>query len=115
MAQYQKAPEQSEIDRRDHKQVHRRHAVGMVAKKRLPPLARRSSPPNHVLGNRCLSDLDAELEQFAVDPWSAPERVGDANVSDHLPNVHRHLRAAATRPRLPSPITVATSRIEGNH
>src|SRR6266480_7845770 len=57
----------------------------MVAKKRLPSLARRSSPPNHVLGNRRLPDLDAKLEEFAVDPWSALERVGDADVADQLP------------------------------
>jgi hypothetical protein len=43
----------------------------MVAKKRLPSLARRSSAPSHVLGNRRLPDIDAKLEQFAVDPGSA--------------------------------------------
>ena len=63
---------------------HRRNAVSMVAKKRLPSLARRSSPPNRVLGNRRLPDLDAKLEEFAADPWSAPERVGDADVSDRI-------------------------------
>jgi hypothetical protein len=62
----------------------------MVAKKCLPPPARGSSPPNHVLGNRRLSDLDAKLEEFA-DPWIAPEWVGDADVSDQLPNVQGHL------------------------
>jgi hypothetical protein len=44
-----------------------------------------------------------------VDPWSAPEWVGDADVSDQLPNVQRHLRTAATRPRFPSPIQAKTS------
>src|ERR1700737_4303275 len=66
MAQYQKAPEQSEIDRRDHKQVHRRHAVGMVAKKRLPPLARRSSPPNHVLGTVV---CPTSMPSLSSSPW----------------------------------------------
>jgi hypothetical protein len=90
---------------------HRRNAVSMVAKKRLPPLARGSSPPNHVLGNRRLSDLDAKLEEFAVDPWSAPEWVGDADVSDQLPNVQGRLWAAATRPRFPSPIQAKTCAV----
>src|SRR6266481_6141365 len=39
----------------------------MIAQKRLPPLGRRSPPPRHVLGHTCLSDINAELEQFAVD------------------------------------------------
>jgi len=60
-------------DRRNHEQVHRRDAVSMVAKKRLPSLGWRSPPPNHVLGNRRLPDIDAKLEKFPVDPWSAPE------------------------------------------
>ena len=44
----------------------------MVAKERLPSLARRSPPPSHVLGNRRLPDIDAKLEEFAVDP-GAPQ------------------------------------------
>jgi len=83
----------------------------MVAKKRLPSLARRSPPPSHVLGNRRLPDLDAKLEEFAVDSWSAPERVGDADVPDQLPNVQRHLRTTATRSRLPSPIQAKTCAV----
>src|SRR5665213_300231 len=47
----------------------------MVAKKRLPSLRRRSPPPRHILGNRRLPDIDAELEKFAVNSWGAPERV----------------------------------------
>jgi len=43
-----------------------------------------------------------------VDPWSALERVGDADVADQLPNVQRHLPTAATRPRFPSPIQAKT-------
>jgi hypothetical protein len=28
-------------------------------------------PPDHVLGNRRLADIDAKLEKFAVNPWGA--------------------------------------------
>ena len=31
-----------------------------------------------------------------MNPWGAPERVGDADVSDQLPNVQRGLRTTAT-------------------
>jgi hypothetical protein len=34
----------------------------MIAKEGLPALRRRSPPPRHVLCNRSLSNVDAELE-----------------------------------------------------
>src|SRR5712692_6584320 len=46
--------------------------VGMVAQKGRPALGRRSPPPRHVLGYTRLPDIDAELEQFAVDPRCTP-------------------------------------------
>ena len=47
--------------------------------------------------------FDAELEEFAMDPGSAPQRVGQAHVADQLANFERHLWPAAARSRLPSP------------
>lgn len=38
----------------------------MIVEERLPALRRGIWPPHHVLGNRGLRDLDAKLEQFAV-------------------------------------------------
>jgi hypothetical protein len=54
--------------------IHRCDAVGMIAKEGLPALRRRSASPRHVLCDRGLPDIDAELEQFAVYPRSAPAR-----------------------------------------
>jgi hypothetical protein len=47
--------------------------------------------------------LDAELEEFAVDPGSAPQRVGEAHVADQLADFEWHFRSADSRARLPSP------------
>src|SRR3954465_14118787 len=47
----------------------------MIEKERSPALRRRSSSPRHVLGDRGLADIDAELEEFSMDAWSAPERM----------------------------------------
>src|ERR1700736_1171363 len=65
-------PSPSERECRNHEQVHRRDAVGVIMKKRLPPLGRRSPSSRHILCNGGLSDMDAELEKLAVDPWCAP-------------------------------------------
>ena len=40
----------------------------MIMKKRLPPLRWRASSPRHILRHARLSDIDAELEQFSMDP-----------------------------------------------
>jgi hypothetical protein len=56
----------------------------------------------HILGNRSLTHIDAELEKFAVDPRRTPERVGEAHVADQLTDFERDLRSAAARARLPS-------------
>jgi hypothetical protein len=36
--------------------------------------------------DRCLTEFDAELEQFAVDARRARERVGRAHAADQVPN-----------------------------
>src|SRR5207247_1729636 len=63
----------------------------------------------HVLGDRGLPDVDAELEEFSMNPGSAPKWVGDAHVADQLANLERHLWSATAIPRLPSPERTKTS------
>src|SRR5208283_4717491 len=56
---------------------------------------------HHVLRDGRLADLDAELEQFAVDPECAPERVGAAHLPDQIPNLAIHCWPSGSR--TPSP------------
>src|SRR5262249_2037148 len=64
--QDQKPVQQPKRDRRDHEQIHRRDAVGMIAQKGLPTLRWWLPSPRHVLRHGGLPDIDTELEQFAV-------------------------------------------------
>jgi hypothetical protein len=57
----------------------------------------------YIFGDRGLTHINAELEEFAMDPRSAPERVGEAHVADQLANFDRHSWSAAARTGLPSP------------
>ena len=82
MGHNQQPIEQPERYGRNDKQVHRCNAIRMVAQKRLPALGRWSSPARHVLGDAGLADIDAELEQFAVDAWRTPQRIGNTHLSD---------------------------------
>ena len=78
----QQSVEQSERDGRDHEQIHRGNAIGMIAQERLPALRRRTSPAHHILGNAGLPNVDAELEQFAMNARRTPQRIGDAHLPD---------------------------------
>lgn len=76
----------------------------MIAEEPLPALGRRASPPGHILRHTGLSDLDAELEQFAMNSWRSPEWIGDTHLTDQLAYFQRYRRPAAAMPRFPAPI-----------
>src|SRR6202795_1275617 len=76
MPHNQQAIEQAKRDCRHDEHIHRSDAVGMVAEERPPALGRRVSSLGHVLGDAGLSDIDAELEEFSMDP-RRPSGPGD--------------------------------------
>ena len=76
----------------------------MIAEERLSTLGWRAFPPGHILGHTGLSDLDAELEQLAMNSWRSPEWIGDTHLADQLAYFQRHRRPAAAMPRFPAPI-----------
>jgi hypothetical protein len=56
----------------DQAKIDRRNGVGMIAQKCPLALRWRSATPSHVLGDRRLGDLEAELQQFTMDARGAP-------------------------------------------
>jgi hypothetical protein len=64
-------------NRGDDEHVYRCNAVGMVAKEGLPALRRRPPFLGHVFCDRDLADINSQFEQFAVNPWRSPQRVGN--------------------------------------
>src|SRR5580704_17177382 len=103
MLQDKKPIQEPKRDRGHHEQVHRRNGIGMIVKKDLPALRRRPPSPRHVFRYRGLADIDAKLEQFAVDPRGSPQRVSDAHLTNKLANLRRCPRSATTRSRFPAP------------
>src|ERR1035437_8875359 len=53
-------------------------------------------PPRHVSSDGGLAHVDAELEQFAVDPGRAPQRVGRPNLADQITDLGAHLWSSQT-------------------
>src|SRR6201998_1381716 len=74
----QQSIEQAKRECRNDEHIHRSDAVSVVAEERPPALGRRVSSPDHVLGHARLSDIDAELEEFSMDPRRSPQRIGNA-------------------------------------
>jgi hypothetical protein len=75
MAENKKREQLLKGNRRNHKEINRRNPLHMIAKGRFPRLQWPIAPRHHVDRNRGLGDLDAELEQLAMDLGSAPQRV----------------------------------------
>src|SRR5881392_1048534 len=75
----------------------------MVPEERSPALRRWAPMSGHVLGNRSLADIDAELEELSMDARSAPERICQAHLADQLSNFEAHLGPAGSSSRLPAP------------
>src|SRR5712675_3040121 len=90
MPHNQQAVEQTKCDCRYDEQIHRGDAVGMIAKERPPALRWRVSSPGHVLGHAGLSDIDAELGEFSMDPRRSPQRIGNTHLADKLAYLRRY-------------------------
>src|SRR6266545_2374116 len=77
----------------------------MIAKEGLPRLQWPIAPRHHVDRNRGLGDLDAELEQLAMDLGSAPQRVLKTHSLDEIAHLFADLRSAPERTGFPSPVS----------
>src|SRR3984893_6116856 len=64
----QQSIEQAKRDCRHDEHIHGSDPVSVVAEARPPAMGRRVSSPDHVVSHARLSDIDAELEQLAMDP-----------------------------------------------
>ena len=58
-----------------------------MRKKRPPPLNRWPAALDHVFGDRRLSDLEPELDQFAMDARRSPDRIFHAHLLDQRTKV----------------------------
>src|ERR1700676_3993354 len=100
----QQSIEQAKRDCRHDEHIHRSDPISVIAEECPPALGRRVSSPDHVLGHAGLSDIDAKLEEFSMDPRRSPQRIGNAHLADQLGYLPRGCWPATPRFRFPAPI-----------
>ena len=88
---------------------------GVVSSAMASSTGRRSTVRfHHVLCNSGLSDLEAELQELAMNARGVPERVLEAHLVDQTPWLRIDLRAPSPIPGLPSPIAAKSSSMPTN-
>jgi hypothetical protein len=60
--------------------------------------------PVHPIRDARLSDLEAELEQFAMDARRTPQRIFRAHLPDQRAQIRGNLRSASKRAGFPTPV-----------
>ncbi len=93
MANNEEAVENTESDRRDREEVHRRNRLAMILQEGQPAPRRLgiSGGALHPTGDGSLRDLEAQHEKFAVDAGSTPSRVLVDHAEDQGPDLFREL------------------------
>src|SRR5512139_1567997 len=84
MAEDDEGVEQPKRRRYDDEHVDGGGVMHVILQERAPGLGGGLGPPRQVSADRGLADVDAELEQFAVDAGSAPQRVCLAHLADQF-------------------------------
>ena len=84
MGQNQKYVKDLEPDGGHGEEVDRDQLLGMVLQEGAPSLRRRFAAAHHIFADTALSDVDAEFEKFAVDPWCIPTGVLTAHLANQI-------------------------------
>jgi hypothetical protein len=86
----------------------------VILQKCLPGLRGGPTRTWHVLSHGGLTNVNAELDQFAMDARSTPAWIGQAHRSYQLPNLARFAWSAFTGTALPGPIQPESLTIPGD-
>src|SRR6476661_9867935 len=86
----------------------------MIANERSPALRWRAPLLGHVLGDRGLPDLNAELKQLTMDPWRAPKRIFLAHTTHEISGFLINPGSAAWIVRLSAPPGAKTHPVPAN-
>jgi hypothetical protein len=69
--------------------------------------------PGQVRGNSRLTDLDPQFQEFAVNSWGAPQRVGLRHRANQPADVRRKARSTQAASALPGPEEPEAAAVPG--
>src|SRR5205807_8359346 len=84
MGQHQKHVKDLETDRGHGEEVDGDQLLGVILQKCAPGLRRGFAAAHHVFADAALPEVDAELEQFAVDAGCTPTGILPAHPADQI-------------------------------
>jgi hypothetical protein len=87
----------------DDEEIGRGDLADLIREKRAPRLGGRSSVPGYVFRNGRLADVNAELQEFAVNERYAPQAVGVRHRANQLADVRWNTRSTQAVLALPRP------------
>src|SRR5205814_9959087 len=90
MGQHQKYVKDLEPDGGHGEEVDRNQLLGMVLQEGAPSLRRRFAAAHHIFADTALSDVDAEFEKFAVDPWCTRTGILPRHLANQLSDFARN-------------------------
>src|SRR6266581_8508040 len=99
-----KGIEQVEANARNNEQVHGGDVRRVVTQEGAPSLGWRSTSLDHVLRDARLSDLEAELEQLAMNARRTPQRIFHAHPPDQCAQIPIDLWSASKGTGFPTPV-----------
>ena len=92
-----------------------RDLVNVIGEERPPRLAWRALATRHVFRDRGFADVDAQLQELAVNPRRAPQRIHDRHRANQRADVSRHRGSSRTVPTLPGPEQTEALPMPGEH
>src|SRR5205809_1481232 len=96
--------EQIEANGRNNEQIHGGDVRCVITQEGAPSLGRRSTSLDHVLRDAGLSDLEAELEQLAMDARRSSQRIFRAHPPDQRAQIRVDLRSTSKGAGFPTPV-----------
>jgi hypothetical protein len=113
--QHQKHVQDLESDRRHREEVDGYKAVDVILEESPPGLGRRRSISHKVFAHARFANIDAELQQFAVNARRAPARIVFAHAPDESANLGWNRRPTGfASPDLPCPEEAKRVAVPGN-
>src|SRR5258705_7434637 len=96
--------EQIKANGRDNEQVHGGDVRCVVTQEGAPSLGRRATSLDHILRDAGLTDLEAELEQLAMNARRSPQGIFCAHPPEQRAQFRIDLRSASKRAAFPPPV-----------